>query len=658
MKHSLLLGLLATILFFFAVGCHRQAVETEYPPLEKWLTDDTEAALRYVNKTCTAFYFNKQNDSVMNLYSRMFRSFPHNPTGSVDTLVKEVGIALAYYNNAAFYSRNNAPFVNLFDSLRHSGHPFLTGPCLGYVLAYQAYVQIRSDKENAQEPARAFVALPPQTDLSQELMCCHLVSWVLWNGGASADVYIPMQLRAVEAFRQGGKLANITGVLSRLSFYYRTSGQYDKAIDYSLQALDWELTNNGGKKNAGTIQMYGDLSSIYSQLFLFDKAFEMLDLAILSSRAYNNSHMCDLYRMKASLFERTEATDSMFHYMNLAIQEADKMKDFDYIYTCAKEKAYYFVRNCSLYADSLPHAVKKLEQCYADSAAVSPQQHMETRLWYGRALTCIGQAARGKQLMEQAVNEIKEMKWDEGVYDAYGELTKFYAEQGMGRELTALFPAYVAMRDSVEKEEKVNASIAADVRYETGRKEQENRALAAEVSLKERSLTYMRIILTLSVILLLAAGYLIVQHRRMRRREQDAHRSQITSLLSAQQELNRRNEALSGELEQIAHTEVIDTVRQQLNPILLSGDDEIRFRQSFAALYPRYLPKLRTTCPELTKSDELVCMLVHLKQSTDEVSLALGISRASVNSARSRIRKKLGLQKEESLDKYLQEGVS
>lgn len=43
-------------------------------------------------------------------------------------------------------------------------------------------------------------------------------------------------------------------------------------------------------------------------------------------------------------------------------------------------------------------------------------------------------------------------------------------------------------------------------------------------------------------------------------------------------------------------------------------------------------------------------MLIRIGQSTDDIALALGISRASVNSARYRIRKKMGLGKEESLD--------
>lgn len=146
----------------------------------------------------------------------------------------------------------------------------------------------------------------------------------------------------------------------------------------------------------------------------------------------------------------------------------------------------------------------------------------------------------------------------------------------------------------------------------------------------------------------------LVRRRRRLLKERKEHSRQLNELLTSQQELNRRNETLSHEREQLSHNEIIDNVRRQLDPTLLSGEDEKRFRQSFAALYPRYLPNLRQRCPELTKSDELFCMLIYLKQNTDEIALALGISRASVNTARSRIRKKLGLGKEDSLDAYLQ----
>lgn len=644
--------LLIAALILLPAGCRKQVAETPRP-LAEWLNEDTEAAMRYINRACTTLYFKKQTDSVMSLYRDVFSRFPHKPVGNTDSLVNQIGFALAYFNTSAFYLRKDEPFAGLLDSLRQSGHPFFTGPALGYFLAYQAFATERFNGEKAKEAAQAFAALPLQRNLSQEMMCCHLASWVLFNTGASADVYISMQLRAVEAFRKGAGQANITGILSQLSFFYRLSGEYDKAIDYSLQALDWELANNGDRSNAGRIQMYGALSDTYCQLFLYDKAFEALDKAIGSSGEYNNLYLCDLYRRKANLFESINNIDSALYYLDQTVGEAIAIKDSSYIRAFERERAYFFVREHNRYPDSLASMTALLGRYHTDSMSLPPHRRIETRLWYGQALVCMGQVMHGKQLMEQAISEMQKMQWNEGLDDAYEELGRIYVSLGMGDDLLTLFPTYVAMRDSLEKQDKINASIGANVRYETGRKEQENRVLAAEISLKERSLVYTRVILLLSGILLLVAIALIVQYRRNRRRERENHQSEIARLLSAQQEVNRRNEDLSQKLEVAEHTEVIDNVRQQLNPSLLSGDDETRFRQSFAALYPRYLPKLRNLCPEITKSDELVCMLIYLKQNTDEISLALGISRASVNSARSRIRKKLGLQKEDSLEDKL-----
>lgn len=52
------------------------------------------------------------------------------------------------------------------------------------------------------------------------------------------------------------------------------------------------------------------------------------------------------------------------------------------------------------------------------------------------------------------------------------------------------YPRYAALQDSLNEKDKLRYTAAANVRYDTGRKEQEYRALMAEVELKERTLTY------------------------------------------------------------------------------------------------------------------------------------------------------------------------
>lgn len=78
------------------------------------------------------------------------------------------------------------------------------------------------------------------------------------------------------------------------------------------------------------------------------------------------------------------------------------------------------------------------------------------------------------------------------------------------------------------------------------------------------------------------------------------------------------------------------------------------FIRAFIAMYPRYVEELRRDYPLLTDTDMISCMLIYHKHTTEEISVYLNISRASVNSARYRIRSKLRLAKEENLDKFLQ----
>jgi DNA-binding CsgD family transcriptional regulator len=70
------------------------------------------------------------------------------------------------------------------------------------------------------------------------------------------------------------------------------------------------------------------------------------------------------------------------------------------------------------------------------------------------------------------------------------------------------------------------------------------------------------------------------------------------------------------------------------------------------------LPKLREKYPQLTRNEELLAMLICMNQSTDEIALIMGINRSSVNMIRSRMRKKIKLTKEESLDEVIKQYLS
>lgn len=404
--------------------------------------------------------------------------------------------------------------------------------------------------------------------------------------------------------------------------------------------------------NEGFVYNFADLTNLYNTLEQPEKALENISQAIVHSIACDSLVLSDLYRMKADVFWSLEEKDSIEYYILEALCLGEAHQHEAEI-GAAKNLLYGF------YDEFCPNSIEAVVKGFRELCAVSRNDVMSYhypayRFSLGNALVKAGRPEEGFPLMEESMKYYKEQNFEIMIDWCANILLKRYAEHKMHRQIGEIYPVYTAVHDSLQKAEKQRYAIAANIRYETARKEQENRVLAAEVALKEQSLVYTRVILALSGCLLAIGVIYLVRRPRRLLKEREEHGRQLNELLTSQQELNRRNETLSRELEQLSHNEIIDNVRRQLDPTLLSGEDEKRFRQSFAALYPRYLPTLRQRCPELTKSDELFCMLIYLKQNTDEIALALGISRASVNTARSRIRKKLGLGKEDSLDQVLQ----
>ena len=69
--------------------------------------------------------------------------------------------------------------------------------------------------------------------------------------------------------------------------------------------------------------------------------------------------------------------------------------------------------------------------------------------------------------------------------------------------------------------------------------------------------------------------------------------------------------------------------------------------------YPSFEEKLRTFEPSLAFRDILLCMLIRLGYSPDQISKALSINKSSLNMTRFRLRIKLRMQRTDSLELHL-----
>lgn len=131
---------------------------------------------------------------------------------------------------------------------------------------------------------------------------------------------------------------------------------------------------------------------------------------------------------------------------------------------------------------------------------------------------------------------------------------------------------------------------------------------------------------------------------RLEKIEDEIQRHPLTCPAKIQAEKLAEKQAATATTEQILYT------AQSLQNHRLSYEEEENFRNSFIASHPVIMHRLRTLCPKVTRSEELLCMLIVLKRSNEEISRILSISRSTVLQNRYRLRTKLKLPEGIDLD--------
>ncbi len=94
---------------------------------------------------------------------------------------------------------------------------------------------------------------------------------------------------------------------------------------------------------------------------------------------------------------------------------------------------------------------------------------------------------------------------------------------------------------------------------------------------------------------------------------------------------------------------------ETLTPYILKDEGEAKFRQCFELMYPLFLHRLRERVPSVTPREELLSMLIVLKQDNKRIAELMAIAPRSVLMLRHRFRHKIGMGTELSLEGFIEE---
>lgn len=79
-----------------------------------------------------------------------------------------------------------------------------------------------------------------------------------------------------------------------------------------------------------------------------------------------------------------------------------------------------------------------------------------------------------------------------------------------------------------------------------------------------------------------------------------------------------------------------------------------QFEENFDIVYDDFLKRLGEQYPQLTVSDKKMCAYLKMDLSSKEIAPLLNLTVRSVEMTRYRLRKKLGLSREDNLTEFLQ----
>lgn len=661
--------LLALFALLFSAGCGRKELpDAGRLSIEEWMREEPDSCMWYYTDLYLPLGRAGRYDSLEQIYGRILRAMPDPVPGDPDSLAYIAGWVTTFYYNVRMLQEKTDGGARLTDSLAASPNPFYASTLQPELLSVTAKFYVEEGRiDRVDSLGRKFERLAPTGNPMRDIRAWHDMAWAIEYCDLSTARAIALEEHALDLFRRGMRGNGDWEVLTQMGRLCFKNGDYLRAAELIQEGIGW-MTEHADTPGDGLINAYNDLVRLYTALGLYDKALEASGRAAERSEEAGGWLLDEVYRLRAACFNEAGQPDSALRWT----EEAEKALPSDaaatLLLSLRLDRLKYYM---AAHPGSAGHCLEQCRLLLGDTARMEPEWRADWLALYGQSLLqTAGREGEGIACLERAYRDFRFAGRPAKVVRLAEQLVGAYIGRRLPERLEVLYPDYAALRDSLWHERNLRAAVGANIRYETGRKEQENRALAAEVGLKEQKLKFNRLAGggVIGVLLLLMAGAAVYMYlsRRYYRVMSGMQLLRISNLLDEQKVWKEQNERLEHELEAagadkpVAPTEEqppvgeqppvatdwrkeVGNMRSWLGKTVLKADEEARFRRSFMAVFPHYLADLRQACPDLTRTDELIAMLLRLGLGNNEIALAMGVTKAGVNKARTRMRRRLGL---------------
>ncbi|MDC7999153.1 tetratricopeptide repeat protein [Gilvibacter sediminis] len=259
----------------------------------------------------------------------------------------------------------------------------------------------------------------------------------------------------------------------------------------------------------------------------------------------------------------------------------------------------------------------------------------------------------------------------EAQIEAREKLAAMYSAKGQYNKVVDLLRKNARIKDSIYEIQRSNTFLYYQAAFENEKRLSELSQQDAQIKLlesdKQLAANKRNSLIALLTLIFLAVGLIIYFRNRQKIKEQAYQNillnnkianktEEINTLLNETIQHIKSKERIAENLQKLSNENEGITLKSIIADLKASKADNTKLmliKQNIEQVNFEFIKKLKTTHPELTKTDVEICSLIRIGLNRKEVANLRNTSLEAVKSSRFRIKKKLGLSPDSSLDDYI-----
>jgi tetratricopeptide (TPR) repeat protein len=407
---------------------------------------------------------------------------------------------------------------------------------------------------------------------------------------------------------------------------FKSLDYYNKSLEYVGLLAQKDPSYPAGERE---VMIYVNIGSAYLSHYEFNKAQEYFEKALQLNAPLNNAFTeGSLYNNLGIVYKEKKDFEKAFQYYSKALAIRTELKD-----TLGMAQTYNNLGDAYCLTGNYSEAVRVLNEAY--------------------------------RMSQKTGNLLSQMK-------AANFLSVALEKSGDYRQAIGMYKIFTSLNDSIMNSDNIQSAIRLEMQYQHEKQLRENELQQQILIAKKERQTL--IYMVISALLLFSVTLLILLYRNQRmKNRQSALEKQNLEL-----ELEYRNKELSTHvLYLLKKNEFISSIAQKLLALRKSKMDEAgkedwikdilkelqsnidntvwnEFEVRFQQVHKDFYQKLMQKFPDLTPNEIKICAFLKLNMTSKDISAITFQSVKSLEVARHRLRKKMGIERDENLVTMLQ----